>query len=77
MFRKRASLMIPHVLTLAPGGGHYYYDNVHLPVQQPTEPAITTTRVPRGDLTITAMGSPDDERCMVARATRVFAEGKQ
>jgi RND family efflux transporter MFP subunit len=58
MLRKRVfwiGLII--LLVLASGGGYAYYRIVYLPGQAPTEPAIATAQVRRGDLVISVSGS--------------------
>jgi HlyD family secretion protein len=54
---RRAIWMIVGVVILASAGGFAYYKMVYLPAQTPSQPALQTTTVRRGDLTISASGT--------------------
>ncbi|MEN8098224.1 MAG: efflux RND transporter periplasmic adaptor subunit [Chloroflexota bacterium] len=73
------SILIPVFVLLVAGGGYYYYQNVHLPSQEPVEEeTITTYKVGRGDLVITASGSgtliPSNELSLGFRSSGVLVE---
>ena len=45
------------IIIIAAGGGYYYYNNVYLPSQVTEEPAIQTSKVRTGDITVSANGA--------------------
>ena len=54
---RRAIWMIVGVVVLAGAGGFVYYKMVYLPAQTPSQPALQTTVVRQGNLTISASGT--------------------
>jgi HlyD family secretion protein len=54
---RRTIWIIVGVVVLAGAGGFAYYKMVYLPAQTPSQPALQTTTVRQGDLTISASGT--------------------
>jgi HlyD family secretion protein len=78
MLRNRFFWILLIVIVLAAGGGYYYYHNVYAEPVEAEEETIKTTRVRRGDLTISASGSgeliPADDVSLGFTTSGVLAE---
>jgi HlyD family secretion protein len=81
MSRKRRIILVVALalVLVASGGGFYYFDQARLQAQAPTDtPVLSTARVTRGDLVITASGSgtlsPASETAVGFRSAGVLAE---